>query len=121
MCKWKTRVHVTEDTLKVWVRTSTDEELVRARLPMRPSDRRALTAVLQGLALWAGPPLHVVISAVGQLDDSLVSDLFDAALWPAEDPLLRLSFAERPGHPRRADGGDARFAPSTTSTQRGTR
>lgn len=95
MRRWKTRVHVTEATLKLWVRDATGEELVRARLPMRPADRAALTTLLQGLALWAGVPLHVVSSAAGRLDDSLVSDLFDAAMWPVEDPLLRLVFAPR--------------------------
>lgn len=95
MRRWKTRVHVTETALKVWVRTATDQELARVALPMGPGDGQALTTLLRGLALWAGPPLHVVISAAGRLDDSLVSDLFDAAMWPVEDPLLRLVFAPR--------------------------
>ena len=108
MSNWNTRVHVTEDTLKVWVRSATGEELVRARLPMRPADRWALTTLLRGLALWAGPPLPVVTSAAGRLDDSLVSDLFDAAIRPAEDPLLRLVFAPRSERRRGRRDGDER-------------
>ena len=106
MTKWKTRVHVTPDTLKVWVRTATGEELVRARLPMPAGDPRALTTLLRGLALWAGPPLPVVTSATGRLDDSLVSDLFDAAIWPVEDPLLRQVFGPRSEHHHARHDGD---------------
>ena len=109
MRQWNTTVRVTKDTLKILVTNESGEDLVRAKLPLRPGHPRALVTLLEGLALWARRPLPVVISAVGQPDTSVVSDLFDAAMWPTENALLRLSFAGRPARRRRLRGlGDFR-------------
>jgi hypothetical protein len=51
-------------------------ELLRAQLPRTPNHTRAAPTLLEGLALWLGRPLSVVLSA-GDLETSYVPGLAD--------------------------------------------
>jgi hypothetical protein len=53
-----------------------DGEVMRAALPRRPCDPRAAPMLLEGLALWLGRPLSVVLCA-GDSDFSSVPGLSD--------------------------------------------
>ena len=80
--------------------------ILKARLPADPQHPRALACLAEGLALWYGQPLHVVIGVAAQ-DAMCVGPRWDASVeaWPAT-PLLALQLiVGRPRPPRRgADG-----------------
>jgi hypothetical protein len=83
-------------------------DLIKARLPLAPRHPRALLTLLEGVALWRGQPLRVVLFADGSSVPWLGSDLFGDELWPGESPLVSFAIAHR-GRRRRLDGvGDFR-------------
>jgi hypothetical protein len=86
------------------------DDLIKARLPLRPPHPRALLTMLEGIALFSGEPLYAVISAGAHRDDWLGSEQWGDELWPAESPLVHFDFAlPAPRAPRRLRGvGDFR-------------
>lgn len=112
MARWPTTAVISRSELKLLVTSATGEDLIKARLPRRPPHPRALVTMLEGVALWSGEPLAVVISATDPLDDEFGSDAWHDAVWPLESPLIRLDFETRyPRRPRRIQGvGDFREA-----------
>jgi len=56
--------------------TDVEGEVLRAALPWRPRDPRAAPTLLEGLALWLGRPLCVVLCAA-DMDASCVPGLSD--------------------------------------------
>jgi hypothetical protein len=83
-------------------------DVLKARLPLRPSHPRALLTLLEGLSLWNGSPLTVAIAAEQGSPSWLDSGLFGDELWPGESQLVRYEVA---GHvrPKRLRGlGDFR-------------
>jgi len=83
-------------------------DLLKARLPLRPCHPRALLTLLEGLSLWNGSPLNVVIAAEPGSPSWLESGLFGDELWPGESQLVRYEVG---GHvrPKRLRGlGDSR-------------
>lgn len=83
-------------------------DVLKARLPLRPCHPRALLTLLEGVALWNGSPLSVVIAAEHGSPSWLESGLFGDELWPGESQLVRYEVG---GHvrPKRLRGlGDFR-------------
>jgi hypothetical protein len=83
-------------------------DVLKARLPLRPCHPRALLTLLEGMALWKGSPLSVVIGAEHGSPSWLDSGLFGDELWPSESQLVRYEVG---GHvrPKRLRGlGDFR-------------
>ena len=75
-----------------------DEErgdLMKARLPMPPSHPRALLTMLEGVALWRGQPMCVVLSVADGSMPWLGSGLFGDELWPGESQLVSFAVAGR--------------------------
>ena len=98
MAQWPTTLRIGCTDLKLLVTSPQGDDLLKARLPLLTSHPRALLTLLEGLALWSGAPLHVVISASAQRDDWLFSETWGDDLWPPESPLVHFDFAI----PRRA-------------------
>ena len=61
-------------------------------------------ALVEGLALWSGEPIVIVISAdepdPGGYDDTF----FGLDLWPLTNPLVTIHFVPPPEHQDRIDG-----------------
>lgn len=100
MARWPTTAVISGSELKLLVTSGTGEDLIKARLPRRPPHPRALVTMLEGVALWSGEPLGVVISATDPLDSEFGSDAWHDAVWPVESALVRLDYEA--GYSRRS-------------------
>jgi len=112
MRPWKGSVRVTTREVMVLVVDPQRGDLLKARLPPRAQHPRALLTLLEGIALWRGQPLRVVLSAASADDGRPCwsgSGLFGDEMWPAESPLVRYEVGGRAHRPRRLVGlGDFR-------------
>lgn len=104
MTKWTTHVHVFRETIRLRVRDSMGNELLKAALPRSAEHPRAVLTFLEGLALWAGEPLCVATSVDGSAGPS--PDVWDG--WPFASALVRFEFASAPGRVRRLRLGGVR-------------
>jgi hypothetical protein len=100
---WTISMRVTTREVTLLVRDEEIGDLLKARLPLSPKHPRALLTLLEGLALWRGRPLRVVLSATGPSIPWLGSDLFGDDLWPGESPLVTFAVVHR-GRRRRLEG-----------------
>jgi hypothetical protein len=112
MGPWSGTVRVTTREVKLLVYDPQEGDLLKARLPLGAQHPRALLTLLEGLALWRGQPLRVVVSATSAGDGRPVwcgSGLFGDELWPAESQLVRYDLGGRARRLRRVVGlGDFR-------------
>lgn len=92
MALWSTTLRIGAD-LKLLVTSAEGDDLIKARLPLRPPHPRALLTMLEGIALWSGEPLYAVISAGARRDDWLDCEQWCDDLWPTESPLVHFDFA----------------------------
>lgn len=109
MALWPTRLRIGDKELKLLVTSPQGDELLKARLPLRPPHPRALLTLLEGVALWSGEPVLAVISAGAHRDDWLDSDEWGDELWPFESPLVQFDFATPPCRARRTLNGVGDF------------
>ena len=84
------------------------DDLIKARLPLRPPHPGALLTMLERIALFSGEPLCAVASAGTHREDWLDSEQWCNDLWPAESPLVHFHFALAP--PRASAGQGAATA-----------
>jgi hypothetical protein len=109
MALWPTTLRVTHQDLKLLVSTPEEDDLLKARLPIRPRHPRALLTLLEGLALWSGEPLYVVISAGKHREDWLGSEQWGEELWPEESALVQFDLAAPRTRRRRTLSGVGDF------------
>lgn len=95
MTLWSTTLRIDKD-LKLLVTSPEGDDLIKARLPIRPPHPRALLTMLEGIALFSGEPLYAVISAGAHRDAWLDSEQWCGELWPTESPLVQFDFALPP-------------------------
>lgn len=109
MAAWKITLQVLpRETIRILVTDADDNDLLKAHLRGSPQHPRALLTTLEGLALWCGEALDVVICADIPVDHSLGLGAFGDG-WPEESPLVHFAFRETPRHGRRIQGfGDFR-------------
>src|SRR5579871_1965926 len=104
MAQWPTTLRLDKE-LKLLVTSPQGDDLLKARLPVRPPHPRALLTLLEGVALWSGEPVLAVISAGAHRDAWLGSEEWGDDLWPTESQLVRFDYATptlpRPPRPRR--------------------
>ncbi len=109
---WKGSVRATPREVRVLVVDSQQGDLLKARLPPLAQHPRALLTLLEGVALWQGQPLRVVVSATSADDGRPCfcgSGLFGDEMWPAESPLVRYEVGSRDRRRRHLVGlGDFR-------------
>jgi hypothetical protein len=94
MREWKTVLQVSQSSAFLLV-TSEGEDLLKAKLSASPSHPRALLTLLEGLALWHGEALDVVVSAGVSCADWAMPALFGDELFPAESQLVRYHIGTR--------------------------
>ena len=118
---WKGSVRATPREVRVLVVDPHQGDLLKARLPLGAQHPRALLTLLEGLALWRGQPLRVVVRATSAGDGRPCwsgSGLFGDELWPGESPLVRYEVGGRDLRLRRLAGlGD--FRPLRAASQGG--
>ncbi|HYA81401.1 MAG TPA: hypothetical protein VED87_10760 [Methylocystis sp.] len=108
MATWPTTMRIDKE-LKLLVQSEQGDDVIKARLPLRPQHPRALLTMLEGVALFSGQPLHVVISAGEGLDGWLGSEQWCEELWPAESALVSFDYAIPPPRARRTLRGVGDF------------
>ena len=106
MAAWKTTLQVLpRKMVRLLVTDSEGNDLLKAQLS-DPQHPRAMLTALEGLALWCGEPLDVVICADVPVDSSIglgaFSDLDDG--WPEESALVHFVFREMGRRGRRIPG-----------------
>jgi hypothetical protein len=94
MSEWTTRLRLDPRNLRLLV-TTEEEDILRARLPLRPKSPRALLTILEGIALWSGREITVATSVDASWDPSADADLFGGGFWPAETNLVRYQILPR--------------------------
>ena len=109
MALWPTTLKIEAEQLKLLVTSPQGDDLIKARLPRRPAHPRALLTLLEGVALWSGEPLYVVISAGVHRDDWRGGEAWGDELWPAESQLVHFDFAIPPARRRRTLRGVGDF------------
>ena len=95
---WKVSVRATPREVRVLVVDPQQGDLLKARLPPVTQHPRALLTLLEGVALWRGQPLRVVVNATSAGDGRPCwsgSGLFGDELWPGESQLVRYEVADR--------------------------
>src|SRR4051812_36155225 len=93
--EWSGALRVTTREASLLVEDEEQGDLLKARLPMPPRHPRALLTLLEGVALWRGQPIGVVLSAGDGSPAWLGSGLFGDELWPGESQLVRFSLVAR--------------------------
>jgi hypothetical protein len=74
MALWPTTLRIGSKELKLLVTSPQGDDVLKARLPVRPRHPRALLTLLEGVALWSGEPVLAVISAGAHRDAWLSSN-----------------------------------------------
>jgi hypothetical protein len=93
MAQWTTRLRIGDREAKLLVTSPEGDDLLKARLPVRPPHPRALLTLLEGVALWSGAPLFAVISAGRHSVDWIGAEPWGDQLWPTESALVQFGFA----------------------------
>lgn len=70
--------------------TDRGSDVLRARLPFEPGHPRAMVTLCEGLALWNGAPLSVVVSADDDARDRFDAIFYGGGLVEPQSPLVRL-------------------------------
>lgn len=94
---WSTRILVTDH----------GQDLLKARLPTQPRHTRALTTLLEGLALWTATPVHAVLVAAGPLGAFRAEALYEGLL-PDSSSNVELDIVDPRDHKRLPGPGDFR-------------
>lgn len=105
MALWPTTLQIRSEELMLLATCPNGNDLLKARLPIRPRHHRALLTLLEGMALWSGEPLYVVISAGKYRDRWLSCEQQWGELWPEESQLVQFDLgAPQPRRRRKIDG-----------------
>jgi hypothetical protein len=97
-------IHPRPSGTRILAQAGAGETLLKARLQTTPSHPRALTTLLEAVALWQGLPVRaalVVGDSVSTTAEPLVRDLFPDF---GPNPLYQLDFVPRLQRPRVRDG-----------------
>jgi len=91
---WLARVEITPEVVHIRVTEFEHGPVFDAELCNPPLHPRALVFVLEGLALWVGTRLSVVICAEEPAHPSLGLGVREDE-WPFDNPLLDFTFVDR--------------------------
>jgi hypothetical protein len=107
---WKTTMRLGPNAVRLLMTDENQNEILKARLPLRPIHPRSVTTLLEGLSLWAGQPLTAALGAAGRSGPTYAEWLFGPDRWPEDSVLAHFSLLEdRPGRRRTITGvGDFR-------------
>ncbi len=100
---WRVAVGLAAPEIAILVTDEEGSDLLKARLP--PTHHpRALITLVEGLSLWSGEPIVVVISAAERDPDGCDDTFFGLDLWPLRNPLVHFQYVSSPEHQERIDG-----------------
>ncbi len=106
---WTATLQIGHDTLKVVVSAPDGEVVLRAEFGDHPHHPNALLTLLDGVALWRGTPLCVVICVEHVVRPSLgVGGWDNPERWPSESALVSFRFVDFRHRPRRLDDASDR-------------
>jgi len=88
---WSVLLEITPGAVRLLV-TEPRGDVIKAQFTAYPDHCRALMFILEGLALWCGSPLSVVVCADVPVDHSFGLGPFGDA-WPEETALVQFQFA----------------------------
>ena len=88
MERWKTTMEIGPRAVRLLVTDEEGNEVVKARLPLRPLCMGTVRTLLEGLALWSGQPLRAAIVAGSGSGPSRISLLFGPGVWPEDSALV---------------------------------
>ena len=91
---WKTTMQLGPNVVRLLMTDENHNEILKARLPLRPIHPRSATTLLEGLSLWAGHPLTAALGATGRLGPTYAEWLFGPDRWPEDSALARFSLLE---------------------------
>ena len=106
---WKTTLHLGPTAVQVLLTDEDHNEVLKARLPLRPLHPRAVLTLMEGLALWAGHPITVALGAADRSEPIFARWLFGPDGWPSDSALVRFSFLAVPPRRRRTLAGVGDF------------
>ena len=89
---WPVTLRLDKD-LRLLVTSAGGDDLIKARLPLRPPHPRALLTMLEGIALFSGEAICAVVSAGSHQTDWGDAEQWCDDLWPAESPLVQFDYA----------------------------
>src|SRR5262245_48020162 len=101
--RWKTELVLGDSRMRLCV-TLGPQELVRADLPYLGEEQLALRHLLEGLALWQGPPLWLACDVDGRMRAGCATSEALLGVLVPPSPLLRASIGVRVTD-REHDGG----------------
>jgi hypothetical protein len=109
MRKYRCTLRISQHQIRLLVTDPENGDVLKACLDPRPSHPRALLTLLEGISLWNGHPLSVVLGVDENCRTWPDSTLFGDELWPAESQLVRFELAHRACRQVRLSGiGDFR-------------
>ncbi len=100
--EWETRLEITPKSVRLTV-SDQGQAVLQSRFCARPVHSRALPMILEGLALWQGKRLCVVMYAERAVHPTLGLGK-DGDEWPAETPLVEYMLVEPPLHGHSGSG-----------------
>ena len=89
MLEWKTMVQPTRLAVRLLILDPEGNEVLKARLPSLPQHPRALLALLEAVAMWAGQTVTAAISVPSTLDPRFGEALFHGGPLPVDSALVR--------------------------------
>lgn len=105
---WTVVLRCTASEAKLLV-TQAGDDLLKARLGCRPGHPRALVTLLEGLALWRGTAICVVVCVDDDAADCFERVFYGDELVGPQSPLVYFEHRHRNKQPRRLTGlGDFR-------------
>lgn len=110
MHPWKTTMQIGPTSVRLLLTDEDNDEILKARLPLRPTHPSAATTLFEGLAFWAGHRLTVALGAGARSTPTFADWIFGPERWPADTVLVRYDLlADRPARRRTIPGiGDFR-------------
>ncbi|MBM4369741.1 MAG: hypothetical protein FJ102_26255 [Deltaproteobacteria bacterium] len=91
MSPWKATMHLGRSAVHLLLTDEENHEILKARLPLRPTHLRAATTVLEGLALWSSHPLTVALGADAASAPTCAAWIFGLDRWPEDTALVRFT------------------------------
>jgi hypothetical protein len=91
---WNTTMQLGPNAVRVLITDENRNEILKARLPLQSIHPRAVTSLMEGLALWAGHPLTVARSAAERSGRTYAEWLFGAGRWPESSRLVNYDVIE---------------------------
>lgn len=93
MRRWTAKVIISTERARILVMDRAGNDVLKATLPPYPKHPRALLAVLEAVAQWAGGRITCVISVAPEFPNSLDPERWEADLCTSGSASVELEYA----------------------------